>query len=71
MALPRRLARRTVGGCVISGRPRLLSNADLDRAKALVRSGSRQKAVAAALGVSPQTLSRRLKQPYKEAERRW
>jgi hypothetical protein len=53
------------------GRPRLLSNADVDRARALVRSGSRRRAVAADLGVSPQTLNRRLKKAYKQAERRW
>ena len=56
---------------MIVGRPRLLSNADVDRAKALVRSGSRRRAVAVALGVSAQTLSRRLRQAYKQPERRW
>jgi hypothetical protein len=53
------------------GRPRLLSNADLDRAKAMLRSGSRRQAIAVALMVSPQTLNRRLKQAYKQPERRW
>jgi DNA invertase Pin-like site-specific DNA recombinase len=53
------------------GRPRLLSNADVARAKALVRSGSRSQAVAKQMGVSRVTLVRRLKSPYKQEERRW
>ena len=53
------------------GRPRLLSNADVNRARALVRSGSSRGAVAVSLGVSKQTLNRRLSHAYKQADRRW
>jgi Helix-turn-helix domain of resolvase len=53
------------------GRPRLLSNADLDRAKALVRSGSRKRDIACEMLVSVPTLNRRLAQTYKQPERRW
>lgn len=53
------------------GRPRLLSNADLHRARALKRSGSRIANIAAEMGVSIQTLSRRLSVAYKQRERRW
>ena len=55
----------------MTGRPRLLSNADVARAKALLRSGSRSQTVAKQTDVSPQTLWRRLKQLYKQVERRW
>lgn len=53
------------------GRPRLLSNADVHRAKALVRSGSSTRRVATLMDVGHSTLKRRLSQPYKQAERRW
>jgi DNA invertase Pin-like site-specific DNA recombinase len=53
------------------GRPRLLSNADIARAKALIRSGSHSQTVARQMGVSRVTLVRRLRSPYKQLERRW
>jgi hypothetical protein len=56
---------------VIGGRPRLLSNAELARARALVRSGSRPGDIARLFGVARRTITRRLSEPYKQPERRW
>lgn len=56
---------------MITGRPRLLSNAQVNRAKAMVRIGTSQKRAALILGVSHQTLNRRLRHAYKQPERRW
>lgn len=53
------------------GRPRLLSNAELSRARALVRSGSPTSVVAAHFDVSYRTMRRRLYVAYKQQERRW
>jgi DNA invertase Pin-like site-specific DNA recombinase len=53
------------------GRPRLLSNAELARARALYRSGTQQTRIADLFGVSYRTLHRRLRTPYKQQERRW
>jgi hypothetical protein len=53
------------------GRPRLLSNAELQRARALYRSGTQQTRIADLFGVSYRTLHRRMRTPYKQQERRW
>ena len=56
---------------MITGRPRLLSNAELNRAKAMIRTGTSQRRAAMILGVSHQTLWRRMHHAYKQPERRW
>lgn len=53
------------------GRPRLLSNFDVSRAKALVRSGSTHASAARLLNVSPTTIRRALHAQYRQPERRW
>lgn len=54
------------------GRPRLLSNADVARARELLRSGSATRGVAAMFAVDRRTIRRRvLRTPYKQQERRW
>lgn len=55
----------------VTGRPRLLSNADIELARNMRRSGSTLAAIGKRLRVDAQTVSRRLQQPYKQPERRW
>jgi hypothetical protein len=53
------------------GRPRLLSTADVGKARSMRASGYTLSQIAAALNVSIRTARRRFTTPYKQPERRW